>query len=84
MLLTSFNYVNIQIMFLLAYCLCGVVYLVVIGDRSQVFKTEQEKIFILAVSIILCADSVVTYASLDQTLCFNNVNDQKITKKCLR
>ena len=31
-------------------------------------KPEQEKLFVL-ISISLCADSVVTYASLDQILC---------------
>ena len=30
----------------------------------EVFKTEQEKLFVL-ISIILCAESVATYASLD-------------------
>ena len=30
----------------------------------EVFKTEQEKLFLL-ISIILCADSVATYASLN-------------------
>ena len=34
-------------------------------------KTEQEK-FVL-ISIILCADSVATYASLDQILCLRNM-----------
>ena len=52
---------------------CGLeVYFVVTGGRSwsfqtlnlEVFKTEQEKLFVL-ISIILCADSVVTYASLN-------------------
>ena len=37
----------------------------------EVFKTEQEK-FVL-ISIILCADSVATYASLDQILCLRNM-----------
>ena len=50
-----------------------VVSFVVTGDRSwscqtlnlEEVKTEQEKLFVL-ISIILCADSVATYASLDQ------------------
>ena len=55
---------------------CGlVVTFVVTGGRSwsfqtpnlEVFTTEQEKLFVL-ISIILCADSVATYASLDQIL----------------
>ena len=33
----------------------------------EVFKTEQENLFVL-ISITLCADSVATYASLDQIL----------------
>ena len=59
---------------MLAKNICGlVVSFVVIGDRSwsfqtpnlEVFKTEQDKLFVL-ISIILCADSVATYASLDK------------------
>ena len=55
---------------------CGlVVSFVVTGGRSwifqtpnlEVFKTEQDKLFDL-ISTILCADSVATYASLDQIL----------------
>ena len=51
----------------------------VTGDRSEVFKIEPEILFVLVISITLCADSVAT-VSLDQILCFNNVNGQKITK----
>ena len=47
----------------------------------EVFKTEQEKLFV-PISIILCADSVATYASLDQILCQEYVNGPKFTK-CL-
>ena len=53
-------------------------YFVVTGGRTwsfhtlnlEVFKTEQEQIFVL-VFITLCADSVATYASLDKIMCFN-------------
>ena len=38
----------------------------------EVFKTEQDKLVVL-ISIILCADSVATYASLDQILCLKNM-----------
>ena len=57
---------------MLAKTICGlVVSFVVTGGRSwsfqtpnlDIFKTEQEKLFVL-ISIILCADSVATYASL--------------------
>ena len=60
---------------------CGlVVYFVVTGGRSwsfqtpnlEVFKTKQEKLFVL-ISIILCADSVATYASVNQILCLKNM-----------
>ena len=63
-------------MSMLAKNICGlVVSFVVTGGRSlsfqtlnlEVFKTEQEKLFVL-ISIILCADSVATYASIDQIL----------------
>ena len=37
----------------------------------EVFKTAPEKLFVL-VSIILCADSVATYVSLDQILYLKN------------
>ena len=66
---------------MLAKNICGlVVSFVVTGGRSwsfqtpnlEVFKTEQEKLFVL-ISIILCADSVATYASLDQILCLRNM-----------
>ena len=66
---------------MLAKNICGlVVCFVVTGDRSwsfqtpnlKVFKTEQEKLFVL-ISIILCADSVATYAFLDQILCLQNM-----------
>ena len=62
---------------MLATFFCGLAaYFVITGGRSwsfqtpnlEVFKTEQEKLFVL-ISIILCADSVATYASLDQSLC---------------
>ena len=56
------------------------VFFVVTGSRSwsfqtpnlEVFKTEQEKLFVL-ISIILCADSVVIYGSLDPILCVKNM-----------
>ena len=61
---------------------CGlVVSFVVTGGRSwsfqidselEVFKTEQEKLFVL-ISITLCANSVETYTSLDHTLWLNNM-----------
>ena len=60
---------------------CGlVVSLVVTGGRSwsfqklnlELFKTKQEKLFVL-ISITLCADSVATYACLDQILCLKNM-----------
>ena len=38
----------------------------------EVFKTEQEKLFVL-ISITMCADSAATYASLDQILCLKNM-----------
>ena len=78
---------------MLAKFLCGlVVSFVVTGGRSwsfktlnlEVFKTEQEKLFIL-ISITLCADSVATYASLGQILCLKKyVNGPKYKKMCLR
>ena len=37
----------------------------------EVFKSEQEKLFVL-ISITSCANSVATYASLDQILCLNH------------
>ena len=39
-------------------------------SEFEVFKTEQEKLFVL-ISITLCADGVATHASLDQIICFN-------------
>ena len=60
---------------------CGlVVPFVVTGGTSwsfqtpnlEVFKTEQEKLFVLT-SIILCAVSVATYTSLDQILCLKTM-----------
>ena len=66
---------------MLAKTVCGlVVSFVVAGGRSwsfqtpnlEVFKTEQEKIFVL-ISIILCADSVASYAPVDQILCLKNM-----------
>ena len=66
---------------MLAKTVCGlVVSFVVAGGRSwsfqtpnlEVFKTEQEKIFVL-ISIILCADSVASYAPLDQILRLKNM-----------
>ena len=65
---------------MLAKNICLVVSFVVTGGRNwsfqapnlEVFKTEQEKLFVL-ISIILCADSVATYASLDQFLCLKNM-----------
>jgi len=38
----------------------------------EVFKTKREKLF-LYISITLCTDTVVTYASLDQILCINSI-----------
>ena len=85
---------------MLAKNICGLaVSFEVTGSRSwsfqtpnlEVFKPEQEKLFVL-ISIILCADSVATYASLDQILkclrrnlrlCFISVNltyDIKVVK----
>ena len=57
-----------------------VVSFVFTGSRSwsfqtpnlEVFKTKQEKLFVL-ISIILCADSIATYASFDQILCLKNM-----------
>ena len=66
---------------MLAKTICGlVVSFVVTGGRSwsfqtpnmEVYKTKQEKLFVL-MSTILCADSVATYASLDQILCLENM-----------
>ena len=71
-----FVILNICCINMLAKTISGlVVSFVVTGGRSwsfqipnlEVFKTEQEKLFVL-MSIILCADSVATYASLDQIL----------------
>ena len=60
---------------MLAKNICGLVE----TPNLEVFKTEQEKKFVL-ISIILCADSVATYASLDQILCLkNNENCPKFT-----
>ena len=69
---------------------CGLVLsFVVTGGRSwsfqtlnlEVFKTEQEKVFVL-ISITLCADSVATDASLDQILlCLNPFDAELISKK---
>ena len=73
--------INVEHMNMLAKNVCGLlVYFVVTGGRSwsfqtsnlDVFKTEQEKLFVL-ISIILCADSVETYASLDQVLWLKNM-----------
>ena len=64
-----------------------VVSFVVTGGRSwsfetpnlEMFKTEREKLFV-HISIILCADGVVTYESLDQFLCLKEyLNDPKFT-----
>ena len=66
---------------MLAKNICGLaVSFVVTGGRSwsfltpnlDVFKTEQDKLFVL-ISIILCADRVATYASLDQIWCLKNM-----------
>ena len=66
---------------MLSNFLCGlVVSFVVTGGRSrsfqtlnlEMFETEQEKLFVL-ISITLYADSVATYASLDQILCLKNM-----------
>ena len=72
---------------MLAKNVCGlVVSFAVIGGRSWsfqtlnlgVFKTERDKLFVL-ISMILCADSVATYASLNQILCLEYVNGPKFT-----
>ena len=61
--------------------ICGlVVSFVVTGGTSwsfqtpnlEVFKIEQEKLFV-HISLILCADSVENYASLDQISCLKSM-----------
>ena len=70
----------------------------VTGGRSlsltlnlQVFKTEQEKLFVL-ISIILCADSVAADASLDEfwslricewSVIYNFINKKKFLRQNL-
>ena len=72
---------------MLAKFFCGLALsFVVTGGRSWsfqtpnlgVFKTEQEKLFVL-ISTILCADGVATYVSLDQILCPEYVNGPHFT-----
>ena len=47
----------------------------------EVFKTEQKKLFVLiSIIIILCADSVATYASVDQILCLKICERSEIFK----
>ena len=60
---------------MLAKNICGlVVSFVVTGGRSWSFHTPnlQEKLSVL-IFIIVCADSVATYASLNQILCLKNM-----------